>query len=72
MTFENNSSADESQGYDDDYIHAWNNYHQQQEQEQQQTETSPNNVDGVDEDWIIVNDISSEDFDIIDIESYEE
>ena len=72
MTFEDESSADESQGYDDDHIYAWNNYQEQQEPEQQQTETPPNNIDDVDEDWIIVNDISSEDFDIVNIEGYEE
>ncbi|CAF1150797.1 unnamed protein product, partial [Rotaria magnacalcarata] len=69
MIFYNDNQADENQAYDDDDIYPWN--HHEQQQQQQQVETSINNVDDADEDWIVINNINSEPFDVIDIEHNE-
>lgn len=73
MIFDNNDTDDQKQVYGNDHSYAcvWNNHQQQQEQYQQQIETPSNNIDGVDEDWIIINDVNDNGFDTINIEDYE-
>ena len=58
-----NDIADENHAYDDDDdTYAWDD--NQQQQQEQHIQPSENNVD---EDWIIVNDINEDWFDVINI-----
>ncbi|CAF1143020.1 unnamed protein product [Rotaria sordida] len=55
--------GDKNYSYDDDNNYGWND-----DQQQQQIELSENDVDGIDQGWVMLNDINSEWIDVDDID----